>query len=177
MLEFHITWVLALWGPFYSTAVNQTETSTHTMQPKQPGQPTTLTRQTPAGSREWWDVGGRVGAQRASHPPQGTHPTNPGIGNGYGWQGWGPLGKGRLEATRECKILLAAVIRLSKPSQCGAEGGIDWNAARCRGRSGLPTRASGPKTGISEDHHWGNAPPEFGAWAQARARPRAEPSL
>ena len=64
-------------------------------------------------------------ATRRHHPHQGMHPPNPGIGNR---QGWGPLGKGRLEASRECMTSSAAVIKLFQPCQCSNAGGIDWNA-------------------------------------------------
>ena len=52
---------------------------------------------------------------------------SPGVGNG--WR-WGPIGMGRLEASRECTILSAAVSTFFEPSQCGAEGGIDRNAPK-----------------------------------------------
>ena len=33
-------------------------------------------------ARDWWDGGGRDGATHTDHLPQGTHPPDPGIGNG-----------------------------------------------------------------------------------------------
>ena len=58
------------------------------------------------------------------HPHQGTHPSNPSVGNGWN----GSQGNRMLEASRDCIISSAAVTSLVEPSQCGDAGGFDRNA-------------------------------------------------